>query len=152
MAVGIHTQTLLPTPGVPAHNWLHAAHSVHDGDSQRRFTGGQQKLPPLQKVISCICSAKHRKHHLGGEQRERPVRAVRFKFACLNPAACELNGVHIPWLVRTSRSEAQNAISLVGVEQSSIANRHVALLPHHSKKYAMLFHERNRRVGEIVNV
>ena len=94
----------------------------------------------------------HSKHHLGGNQRERPVCAVSFCGAFFGLAAFELNHVHIPGLVGARCSQLQDITSRVGVEQSSTAHRHVTFVPAVEKQLAMFFQEGERRACQVVNV
>ena len=94
----------------------------------------------------------HLKHHLGGNYRERPVCAVCFCGAFRDPAAFELNHVHIIGLVGTRCSQLLDIFGRVGVEQSYIAHRHVTFMPTVDKQHAVFFHEGERRACQVVNV
>ena len=87
----------------------------------------------------------HSKHHLGGNQRERPVCAVSFFGAFFGLAAFELNHVRIPGPVGARCSQLQDVTSRVGVEKSSTAHRHVTFMPPVEKQFAMFLHEGERR-------
>ena len=93
----------------------------------------------------------HLQHHLGGNYRERPVCAVCFCGAFRDPAAFELNHVHIPGLVGMRCSQLLNIVGRVGLEQSYITHSHVTFMPTFDN-HTMFFHEGERRACQVVNV
>jgi hypothetical protein len=80
------------------------------------------------------------------------VCTVCFCGAFRDPAAFELNHVHIPGLVGARCSQLQDIVGRVGIEQSSIAHRHITFMPTVDKQHAVFLHEGERRACQVVNV